>query len=121
MLKKFFKELTDQNVRIFIASNGLTKYLAAITNYYQLNRWVSEVFSIEQIDSLNKSDLVSSIVQKYDISKGAVVGDRLSDILAGNDNGLTSIGCRFDFAREDELSKADYVIDDLAEIKYIEI
>lgn len=82
---------------------------------------MSEVFSIEQIDSLNKSDLVSSIVQKYDISKGAVVGDRLSDILAGNDNGLTSIGCRFDFAREDELSKADYVIDDLAEIKYIEI
>lgn len=37
----------------------------------------------------------------------------LSDINAAKDNGLVAIGCNFDFARDDELSQADIVIDDL--------
>jgi phosphoglycolate phosphatase-like HAD superfamily hydrolase len=40
------------------------------------------------------------------------VGDRLSDINAAKDNGLMAIGCRFDFAQEDELVQADATIDD---------
>jgi phosphoglycolate phosphatase-like HAD superfamily hydrolase len=66
---------------------------------------------------LNKSDLVQSIIKKYGITNGAVVGDRLSDISAAKDNGLVSIGCNFDFAQEDELSQADIVIDDLIELQ----
>ena len=57
--------------------------------------------------------------QKYGITNGAVVGDRLSDINAAKDNGLVAIGCNFDFAQEDELSQADIVIDDLIELKTI--
>lgn len=78
-----------------------------------------ETFSIEQIESLNKSDLVHRIIKKYEITNGAVVGDRLSDIKAAKDNGLVSIGCNFDFAREDELSQADMVIDNLMELQTI--
>ena len=47
----------------------------------------------------------------------AVVGDRLSDIHAAKDNGLISIGCRFDFAQEEELVQADVIIEDLLELK----
>ncbi|PFV53353.1 5'-nucleosidase [Bacillus cereus] len=78
-----------------------------------------ETFSIEQIQSLNKGDLVKSIMNKYDIKEAAVVGDRLSDINAAKDNGLLAIGCNFDFAQEDELAHADIVIDDLIELKRI--
>ena len=84
-----------------------------------MDQWVTETFSIEQIDSLNKSHLVRSIVQKYGITNGAVVGDRLSDINAAKENGLLAIGCNFDFAREEELAQADVVIDDLMELKKI--
>jgi adenosylhomocysteine nucleosidase len=114
-----FNYLTENNCSIYIASNGLTEYLTAIVNYYKLNNWVTETFSIQQIESLNKSDLVKTIVEKYGITNGAVVGDRLSDINAAKDNGLVAIGCNFDFAQENELSQADIVIDNLIELKTI--
>lgn len=114
-----FSYLTENNCSIYIASNGLIEYLAAIVNYYNLDNWVTETFSIQQIESLNKSDLVKTIVDKYGITHGAVVGDRISDINAAKDNGLVAIGCNFDFAQEDELSQADVVIEDLNELKLI--
>lgn len=116
-VKEIFQHLKSEGHSIYIASNGLTAYLAAIVNFYNLDRWVTETFSIEQISSLDKSDLVASIVKKYDISKGAVIGDRLSDIQAAKNNGLKAIGCRFDFAQEHELNQADVVIEDLWELK----
>ncbi|ACT00047.1 Haloacid dehalogenase domain protein hydrolase [Paenibacillus sp. JDR-2] len=116
-VEEVFRYLKEQRCSIYIASNGLTEYLKAIVRYYQLDRWVTETFSIEQIDSLNKSDLVQTIMEKFGISHAAVVGDRLSDIRAAKDNGLTAVGCHFDFAREDELVQADYVIHDLNELK----
>lgn len=114
-----FSYLKKSNWSIFVASNGLKEYLKAIVSYYHLDNWVTETFSIQQIKSLNKSDLVQDIVKKYDISNAAVVGDRLSDIKAAKDNGLVAIGCNFDFAQQDELAKADFVIDDLIELKEV--
>ncbi|MCG3418582.1 HAD family hydrolase [Oceanobacillus jordanicus] len=116
-VKEVFRHLKENDCSIYIASNGLVEYLKAIVKHYNLDHWVTETFSIQQIDSLNKSDLVQSIIKKYDITKGAVIGDRLSDINAAKDNGLVSIGCNFDFAQEGELSQADFVIDDLIELQ----
>ncbi|WP_182104502.1 HAD hydrolase-like protein [Niallia taxi] len=118
-VKEVFSYLKENNCSIYIASNGLSEYLKAIVNYYNLDNWVTETFSIQQIESLNKSDLVRTILVKYNITYGAVVGDRLSDINAAKDNGLVSIGCNFDFAQEDELSQAEVIIDDLIELKTI--
>lgn len=87
-VKEVFSYLKENNCAIYIASNGLTDYLKAIVSYYNLDNWVTETFSIQQIDSLNKSDLVQSIIKKYGITNAAVVGDRLSDINAAKDNGL---------------------------------
>ncbi|WP_026264126.1 HAD hydrolase-like protein [Paenibacillus terrigena] len=116
---EIFNHLKENDCSIYIASNGLTEYLKAIVSYYHLDNWVTETFSIQQIESLNKSDLVQIIIEKYGITNAAVVGDRLSDINAAKDNGLVAIGCNFDFARDDELSQADLVIDDLIELKTI--
>ncbi|PFA68750.1 nucleosidase [Bacillus sp. AFS015802] len=118
-VKEVFSYLKEEDCSIYIASNGLSEYLKAVVSYYGLDKWVTETFSIQQIKTLNKSDLVQSIIKKYCITNGAVVGDRLSDINAAKDNGLVSIGCNFDFAREDELSQADMVIDNLKELKTI--
>jgi adenosylhomocysteine nucleosidase len=109
--------LKDTGFTIFIASNGLTEYLKAIVDYYDLDTWVTETFSIQQIDSLDKGELVKVIVDKYSITSGAVVGDRLTDINAAKANGLLAIGCNFDFAKVEELAVADLVIDDLIELK----
>lgn len=116
-VEEIFDYLKEKGCSIYIASNGLIAYLDAIVNYYQLDKWVTETFSIQQIQTLDKADLVKMIIQKYKIDKAAVVGDRLSDIKAAKDNGLVSIGCNFDFAQKAELAEADFVIDDLLELK----
>ncbi|MEK3980910.1 HAD family hydrolase [Psychrobacillus sp. FSL K6-2836] len=118
-VKEVFSYLKEKNCSIYIASNGLTEYLNAIVSYYNLDNWVTETFSIQQILTLDKADLVRTIIKKYDIKKAAVVGDRLSDISAAKENGLIAIGCNFDFAQEDELAQADLVIDDLIELTTI--
>ncbi|WP_368901938.1 HAD-IA family hydrolase [Oceanobacillus oncorhynchi] len=109
--------LLKDGYTIFIASNGVPAYLKAIVDYYHLDDWVSETYSIEQIESFSKSDLVKTILTKYGIEEAAVVGDRISDIKAAKDNGLTAVGCSFDFAKEEELSQADVVINDLIELR----
>ncbi|MCR8656182.1 HAD hydrolase-like protein [Paenibacillus sp. T3-5-0-4] len=118
-VKEVFSYLKDNNYSIYIASNGLKDYLKAIVSYYQLDTWVTETFSIQQIDTLNKGDLVKSIINKYNIKEAAVVGDRLSDINAAKDNDLIAIGCNFDFAQTDEMAQADFVIEDLIELKSV--
>lgn len=118
-VKEIFSYLKENNYSIYIASNGLVEYLQAIVSYYHLDNWVSETFSIQQIQTLDKGDLVKKIIKKYDIKNAAVVGDRLSDINAAKDNGLIAIGCNFDFAQENELVQANFVIDDLMELKTI--
>ncbi|MDF2855777.1 MAG: family hydrolase [Neobacillus sp.] len=111
-----FTYLKKNNNSLYIASNGQIEYLNTIVRYYNLDQWVTETFSIQQIQTQNKSDLVGTIVAKYHIEKGVVVGDRLSDINAAKSNGLLAIGCNFDFAQEDELSQADIKIDSLSEL-----
>ncbi|MCA1053707.1 HAD hydrolase-like protein [Rossellomorea aquimaris] len=115
-VEELFTLLKERNIKLFIASNGLPPYLESIVNHYRLGRWLDAAYSIEHVDSLNKSDLVKMICDKYDIKRGAVVGDRLSDILAAKDNGLLSVGYSFDFSQEDELQQADAVIEDLLEL-----
>lgn len=118
-VKEIFSYLKANSISIYIASNGLTEYLHAIVGYYNLNEWVTETFSIQQIQTLNKADLVKEIVKKYTIENAAVIGDRLSDINAAKGNGLIAIGCNFDFAQADELAQADFVINNLLELKTV--
>ncbi|WP_445490915.1 HAD hydrolase-like protein [Niallia sp. 03133] len=114
-----FSYLKNNNFSIYIASNGQKEYLQEIVNYYQLDHWVTETFSIQQIPSQNKADLVQAILTKYSIKKGAVIGDRISDINAAKSNGLLSIGCNFDFAQQEELSQANIMINSFLELKTI--
>lgn len=118
-VKEVFSYLKENGFSIYIASNGLTAYLQAIIDYYQLDKWVTEAYSIQDIESLNKSDLVCKIINEHEITPAAVVGDRLSDIKAAKENNLFAIGCNFDFAKDDELKQADIVIDDLIELTSI--
>ncbi len=50
-VEQIFAHLVNSGFSLFIASNGVPAYLNAIVDYYQLDNWVSETFSIEQIES----------------------------------------------------------------------
>lgn len=118
-VEETFTYLKNSGYTIYIASNGLPEYLSAIVDYYKLNRWLTDVYSIQQIESKEKSELVRTLIQKCNITGGAMVGDRISDIQAAKLNGLLAIGCNFDFAQADELEQADIVINDIFELRGI--
>lgn len=106
---------------LYIASNGQVEYLQAIVEKYGLHRWIRRTYSIQMINSGDKSELVKKVLTENEITKGAVVGDRYSDIKAAKDNGLVAIGCQFDFSQPDELAKADVVIQNLTELIDVEV
>lgn len=114
-VEETLKQLSSK-YHLYIASNGQVEYLKAIVEVYQLDRFIENTYSIECIDSGNKSELVKLVKEENEIKRGFVVGDRASDIRAAKENGLTSIGVRFDFSQESELKQADYVINSLSEL-----
>ncbi|MEG0385120.1 MAG: HAD hydrolase-like protein [Solibacillus sp.] len=101
---------------IYIASNGQPAYLQAIVTHYELDRWIKKVYSIEQIASRDKSLLVHKVIEENNVANGFVIGDRLSDFQAAKDNHLQSIGVRFDFAQQQELETADFVVEQFSAI-----
>lgn len=105
-----------QHYPLYIASNGQTDYLQAIVEIYQLQRFIKNVYSIDLIESGNKSELVKHVLEENQFEHGFVVGDRLSDFQAAKDNGLQSIGVHFDFAQPQELAVADEVIHSFSQL-----
>lgn len=101
---------------LFIASNGQIEYLKAIVETYNLERFIQRTYSIQLIEPGDKSALVQMVKTENQIREGYVIGDRASDISAAKDNNLIAIGVNFDFAQEDELKKANYVVNNFKEI-----
>ena len=101
---------------LFIVSNGQIEYLQAIVDTYNLQRFIQRTYSIQLIESGDKSDLVQMVKTENQIQEGYVIGDRSSDITAAKENNLIAIGVNFDFAQEGELKQADYVVNNFKEI-----
>ncbi|MCA1058994.1 HAD hydrolase-like protein [Rossellomorea aquimaris] len=113
--------LKERGYPIFVASNGYPHYLHAIVEYYSLDRWVTSIYSIQEIESDDKGDLIKKVKEDHQLTHGVVIGDRASDFKGAAVNHFLSIGCAFDFSQEEELLEADIVIRDLLEIRdYLE-
>ncbi|TMU87630.1 HAD family hydrolase [Bacillus sp. BHET2] len=115
--EKLLGYLSDRGFPIFVASNGYPHYLQAIVESHSLGEWISTCYSIQEIQSEDKADLIRQIKEDHNLSHGIVVGDRLSDFKGAEANHFLSIGCAFDFSQDKELLQADIVVDDLIEIK----
>lgn len=112
-------DIKNKGYDIFVASNGDDEYLKAIYDYYGLDKYIKGVYSINMINSGSKSDLVRQIISKENIEPKYIIGDRLSDSIAGIDNDIETIGCRFYFSKNDELKHASHTVNALAELKKI--
>ncbi|PFA67737.1 nucleosidase [Bacillus sp. AFS015802] len=113
--------LAARGFPIFVASNGYPHYLDAIVKYYSLDQWISSWYSIQEIESKDKGELLRKVKENHGLTHGVVIGDRKSDFKGAEENQFLSIGCAFDFSQENELLEADIVVHDLMEIKdYLE-
>ena len=99
-----------------VASNGQQAYIEAIAQYFGLDRLFAGLFSAAGCRVDSKVELVRIALSRHPHARGFMVGDRFTDIEAGLQNGLYTIGCAFGFAQAGEFAGAVRVVRQFAEI-----
>ncbi|MBD3220441.1 HAD hydrolase-like protein [bacterium] len=110
--------LRERGYALALYSNAAEPYFQTVVEVHGLDRWFSRALSLEYAVrrrlARNKPGMVRYLARDY--SSVVIVGDRIHDIDAGRALGASTVGCRYGFGEEDELARADWQIDDLAEL-----
>ncbi|MBN6187428.1 HAD-IA family hydrolase [Aneurinibacillus sp. BA2021] len=110
------QKLAERNIPLFVVSNGEEAYIDAVVENTGLSGLFTDLYSAGRFQTKTKNDLVAKLLADYRIKRAVMVGDRHSDIEAGNSNGLYTIACDFGFATEGELDGADRCITAFSEV-----
>ncbi len=100
-----------------IASNGRQEYVDR-----SLSNWGIEKYIIKAKGgdvTRTKGQLVGELLREYHPLRAVMVGDRLSDILAGKENGLYTVAAAYGFGSFVEWREADkqvYSVEELTDI-----
>ncbi|MGC5327827.1 HAD-IA family hydrolase [Brevibacillus sp. SYSU BS000544] len=109
-VREVLRELKSKDISLFVASNGLEKYIDAVCEHFGLKAVFTDLYSAGRFQTKSKNDLVRQLINDYGIQQAVMVGDRRSDVEAGKANQLLTIGCDFGFAKPGELEQADQII-----------
>lgn len=103
--------LDRRGLEIGIASNCTRPYLVAISDRFELDRWVDLSLCIDDFGHADKASILTELVSnRMILSHEAVyVGDRSSDLEAARRIGMRFIGCAWGYGAASELSEAETV------------
>ncbi|BAB04149.1 HAD hydrolase-like protein [Halalkalibacterium halodurans] len=116
---KTLEELYQLGYDLYVASNGFMRYLQAIVDHYGFTSYLKDIYGADRFETASKTELVAKLVRDYRIEGGVMVGDRSSDLTAGADAKLVTIGCLYGYGTKDELDSADVLVEDISEIRSI--
>jgi len=115
--------LKDAGCRLFVASNGLERYVKGVAERTGIAPLFEGLYSAGEFRTTSKTQLVALLLRRHGLLRdGAasawMVGDRSSDVEAGRANGLPVVGCAYAAfgVSEDELRGADVRISRFAEL-----
>jgi phosphoglycolate phosphatase len=116
-VEEVLRDLHDYGYPLFVASNGSKEYVNKVIEVFSLKKYFTGVYSAGGEATKTKTELVKLLIDTYaTVDKGVMVGDRHSDIEAGNLNQLTTIGCQYGFGDSEEIRDADVKIQDIQDI-----
>ncbi|EES71050.1 haloacid dehalogenase-like hydrolase [Paenibacillus sp. oral taxon 786 str. D14] len=111
------QELKARGVRLFVASNGLEHYVKGVAEAHGIAPLFEGLFSAGEFQTATKVDLVKLLLDRHGITRAWMIGDRSSDVEAGNRNGLAVIGCAYaGFGDDRELAGSDVRIRNFDEL-----
>ncbi|MFD1957588.1 HAD family hydrolase [Paenibacillus thailandensis] len=111
------QELKARGVKLFVASNGLERYVKDVAGYKGIAPLFDGLYSAGEFGTASKVDLVAKLLSDHGIRDAWMVGDRSSDVEAGKKNGLAVIGCAYaDYGSDAELQGADVRVRSLKEL-----
>lgn len=111
-------DLKSEGRKTIILSNCAVGYMQNHRKHFHLDELFDGYFCAEEYGYAPKYEIFEHIKREYD-GEFCVVGDRYHDFEAGLRNGALSVGCRYGFGNDTELSKADKIIDGISELKKI--
>jgi len=114
-VKETLEKLKVKGWDFLIASNGGEGYVKSVIEVHGLNPLFAGIYSAGEYQTKEKGDLLRISRQKFPRLQ-AMVGDRRSDVEAGQANNLITVGCRYGYGYPRELQEADYKIDSFPEI-----
>ena len=88
-----------------IVSNGLPEYLALSLQVTDLEKAVVRVQG--QMPGKTKGEALSIMLAELAPSRAVMVGDRLGDFLAGQQNGLPTVAACYGYGSREEFARAD--------------
>ncbi|MBH8607371.1 HAD hydrolase-like protein [Thermoactinomyces sp. CICC 10521] len=119
-VKETLHALKERGYALFIASNGVGPYVRGVLESGDLTSLFTGIYSAGEYKTKSKVDLVSLLKEQHQVTDGMMVGDRSSDVEAGKQNGLVTVGCRYSgfpqFGSRDELAGADHLISSFAQM-----
>jgi phosphoglycolate phosphatase-like HAD superfamily hydrolase len=88
-----------------IASNGRQEYVDRSLSNWNIGKYITKAKGGDV--SRTKGQLVGELLKEYRPLRAVMAGDRLSDILAGKENGLYTVAAAYGFGSKDEWREAD--------------
>jgi len=88
-----------------------------VKNVFSLDKYLDISQCIGEREGLNKISIISNFIKKLKSKKAIVVGDRYYDIESGKANDCITIGCLYGYGKKEELEDADYLIEDIRELR----
>ena len=110
-------QLKSQGHTMVFLSNCKHAYQEAHRRWFGLDRWFSGYFCCEDYEFRPKEEIFPCIAAQFP-GPYVIIGDRESDFRAAQIHGLKSVGCKYGFGTQAELSMADFVVQSCREIPY---
>lgn len=116
-IEPLLKKIYLHNKKMFMASNGRRRYIQKIIDAFQMNEYFDPFLTIEDPATPTKSAIVEYYITNYNLDKETtlMVGDRKSDIIAAQDNGIPFAGVTWGHGAKDEISEADFIYEKVSD------
>ena len=123
-IEDLLKYLKEKNKKIALATSKPTVYAKRILEHFGIYKYFDLCIGSElNGERVEKEDVISEVLKnlKPNLSKTVMVGDRKFDINAAKSFGISSVGVKYGFAKENELEKAkpEYLVNTVEELKTI--
>lgn len=121
-VKETLPELHEKCPQLFVATVKPRDYADRLLSHHGIREYFSDVEGsiLDAPRELVKSEVLGILFRKHnlDASKGRIVGDTISDIKAGKDCGLFTIGVSYGdgLETEQERAEADKIINNFSEL-----
>ncbi len=119
-VEEMLKNLKTEGHKIYLATSKPEVYAIRILEHFNLYKYFDGVVGSElNGDRVEKSAVITHLLNKYSIEDAVMVGDRCFDIMGAKVNGLASIGVLYGYGERQELKDAgvDYLAESVEDLR----